>query len=384
MTNTPTIYKYDSKGKCRTWRMEIDGDKYRTVAGVEGGKQVESKWTTAKPKNVGRSNETTGAEQAALEVASKYENKLTREYHRTKDAAKSGAHFFKPMLAQSYKGFELWSTVFAQPKLDGMRCIATKDGLFSRQGKPILGCPHIFEALKPAFDTDPDLIVDGELYNHELKDDFNKLMSLCKKDLSELPEEIADWPEWKEKLAESKRMVQYHVYDCPSKGDYRFSTRIAYLAQQLALLNTDDQDFPIHAVTTVAFDGQPESAKLFDEFHGKCVAAGYEGSILRLDQPYEQKRSKSLLKRKDFLDEEFEVVRLEEGQGNWSGAIKSVVCRAKNGEEFGAGLKGSREYAESLMGKTMKTATVRYFELTPDGIPRFGIVTALFEGERDV
>lgn len=370
MTDTSTIYKYDTKGKLRTWRMEIDGGRYRTISGTEGGKPTESNWTEAKPKNVGRANETTAAEQAALEVASKYENKLTREYHRTVEEAKDGAHFFKPMLAQSYKGFELWNTVFAQPKLDGMRCIATKAGLFSRQGKPILGCPHIFKALAPAFEADPGLILDGELYNHELKDDFPKLMSLCKK---------ADPDE--EELAESRKMVQYHVYDCPSKATYKFSTRITYLGQLFQDVQFDDC---IRAVPTVAFDGQPESAKLFDEFHGKCVAAGYEGSMLRIDQPYEQKRSKNLLKRKDFIDAEFEVIRLEEGKGNWSGAIKSVVCKAANGQEFGAGLKGSRDYAVSLIGKSFKTATVRFFELTPDGIPRFGIVTALFEGERDV
>jgi len=366
------IYKYDSKQRLRVWSMEIDGSRYRTVAGVKGGKLVKSAWTQAKAKNVGRANETTPEQQAQLEVDAKYEHKLTREYHETPEKAKSGAHFFKPMLAQSYKGFELWSKVFAQPKLDGMRCIATKNGLFSRQGKPILGCPHIFEALKPCFDNDPELILDGELYNHELKDDFPKLMSLCKK---------ADPTAGQ--LEESRKLVQYHVYDCPSKAEYRFSTRIAYAAQALVHLGAAGAA-TVKAVPTVAFDGQPGEAKEYNEFHGKCVASGFEGSMLRLDLPYEQKRSKSLLKRKDFLDEEFEVIRLEEGKGNWSGKIKSVVCKAKNGQEFGAGLKGSAAYAESLMGQTFQTATVRYFELTPDGIPRFGIVTALFEGERDV
>ena len=105
--------------------------------------------------------------------------------------------------------------------------------------------------------------------------------------------------------------------------------------------------------------------------------------MLRLDKPYEQKRSKHLLKRKDFLDDEFEVVRLEEGQGNWAGVIKSVVCRAKNGKEFGSGLKGTHDYAKSLVGRDFRTAKIRYFELTPDGVPRFGICLALYEGERN-
>lgn len=364
------IYKYDTKGNLRVWRMEIDGARYRTVAGLDGGNLVESEWTTAKPKNVGRANETTAEEQAKLEVASKYEHKLSREYSKTPEEAKSGAHFFKPMLAKTYSGMPLWQNLYAQPKLDGMRCIATKAGLFSRQGKPILGCPHIHEALKPLFDESPDLILDGELYNHELKDDFPRLMSLCKK---QSPNEA--------ELQESAKLVQYWIYDCPSKADYKFSTRMTYAASQLKKIN--NQCIVPTPTVLIDTDDAREGLEMWNEFHGKTVGAGFEGSMLRLDKPYEQKRSKFLLKRKDFIDEEFEVVRLEEGEGNWSGAIKSVVCRAKNGQEFGSGLKGSKEYAQSLVGQEFKTAKIRYFELSPDGIPRFGIVLALYEGERD-
>ena len=366
MTDTPTIYKYDTKGNCRVWRMEIEGDKYRTVSGIEDGNLVESKWTVAKPKNVGRANETTGEEQARLEVASKYEHKLSREYSRTKEEAKGGAHFFKPMLAKPYKGLPLWQDLYAQPKLDGMRCIATAKGLFSRQGKEIVSCPHIFEALKPVFDENPDLILDGELYNHKLKDDFPRLMSLCKK---QKPTE--------EELQESAELVQYWMYDCPSKAEYKFSTRIAFLSQTLDKL--DPELTCLIRTPTAAV----EDVKGFNEFHGKCVEAGYEGSMLRLDKPYEQKRSSHLLKRKDFIDEEFEVVRLEEGEGNWSGAAKTVICRAKNGEEFGSGMKGSYERGQKLLGQEFKLAKIRYFELSPDGIPRFGICLELYEDERD-
>lgn len=367
MTDTPTIYKYDSKGNCRVWRMEIDGPRYRTISGIEGGNLTESKWTVAKPKNVGRANETTAEEQAQLEVASKYENKLTREYSRTKEEAKGGAHFFKPMLAHAYNGLPLWQDLYAQPKLDGMRCIATKDGLFSRQGKPITGCPHIWYALEPAFKKDPNLILDGELYNHELKDDFPKLMSLCKK------QDPTD-----EELIESAKMVEYHVYDCPSKGEFKFSTRMVFLGQALKDAGISPED-GIIGVPTVAVD----SVEGFNEFHGRCVAAGYEGSMLRLDKPYEQKRSKHLLKRKDFIDEEFEVVRLVEGEGNWSGAAKNCICLAKNGKEFGSGIKGSYARGQELLGKEFKLAKIRYFELTPDGVPRFGICLELYEGDRD-
>lgn len=364
------IYKYDTSGNLRVWSIEVNGSRYRTIAGIKDGNLVTSKWTEAKPKNIGKANETTAEEQAVVESLAKYKKKLEGEYHESPEEAKQGSHFFKPMLASKYTGFKLWSDVFAQPKLDGMRCIATKNGLFSRQGKPILSCPHIFEALEEAFQENPDLILDGELYNHSLKDDFNKLMSLCRK-TDPTPEE----------LEESRQIVQYHVYDCPSKAEYRFSTRIAYLGG--SIFKEYELGDPIIAVATVAFDGQPDSAKSFDNFHEQCIAAGYEGSMLRLDAAYEQKRSKNLLKRKDFIDQEFEVVELVEGKGNWSGRIKSVICRAANGEQFGSGIRGTEAYTKSLIGKKFKTATIRYFQLTPDGIPRFGVVTDLHKLERE-
>ena len=386
---TKTIYKFDTKGNCRIWRMEVDGNRYRTVSGLEDGKQTVSKWTEAKAKRG-----TTPDEQALLEVASKYEHKLTREYHKTKEEAKGGAHFFKPMLAKTYSGLPLWEDLYAQPKLDGMRCIATKEGLFSRQGKPILGCPHIVEALEEAFSENPDLILDGELYNHKLKEDFNKLMSLCKKQ-----------DPTAEELAESKAMVEYHIYDVPSFAHLSFSTRLNKLGN---LFIDYEWDTPIVEVYTVAI----LSLEGYNTFHGECVEAGYEGSMLRLDKGYEQKRSKNLLKRKDFLDDEFEVVKLVEGDGNWTGAVKSVAFQVPGaainyGDLFwedgklqkyinsvspgagavrvaSAGVAGSYERGvELLEGPMPRVVKVRYFEKTPDGVPRFGVVIIFYEGERD-
>lgn len=360
-----TLYKYDSKGNLRTWKLEVQDNKYRTIAGLADGKQTISAWTVAEPKNVGRANETSGAEQANLEAAAAYTHKLTREYHETPEAAKGGAHYFKPMLAEKYSGFPLWEQSYAQPKLDGMRCIATKNGLFSRQGKPILSCPHIEKALEETFEANPDLILDGELYNHDLKDDFPRLMSLCRKQ-----------DPTAEELAETEKLVQYHIYDCPShEGNFRNR----YLALEALWV---DVPTPWGKVLALVETVMMTSYEAFNSFHGICVGKGYEGSMLRLDKPYEQKRSRSLLKRKDFITEEFPVMRLEEGTGNWANVIKSVVCIANNGKEFGAGLKGTYDYAKSLNGRSFETATVRYFELTPDGVPRFGIVIDLHEGER--
>src|SRR3546814_13834061 len=66
----------------------------------------------------------------------------------------------------------------------------------------------------------------------------------------------------------------------------------------------------------------------YDEAHGLWLEEGYEGSIWRADAAYEQKRSKALRKRKEFVDDEFELVAIEAGLGNGSGMgnRKSVVA----------------------------------------------------------
>ena len=104
--------------------------------------------------------------------------------------------------------------------------------------------------------------------------------------------------------------------------------------------------------------------------------------MVRLDEPYEQKRSKYLLKRKEFQSEEFPIVAIEAGLGNWAGVAKKVTCRLPDGRTFGAGIRGTKERAAVLLTETWETATVRYFALTPDGIPRFPVVTAFHNGVR--
>src|SRR3546814_12314723 len=96
--------------------------------------------------------------------------------------------------------------------------------------------------------------------------------------------------------------------------------------------------------------------------NGLWLEEGYEGSIWRADAAYEQKRSKALRKRKEFVDDEFELVALEEGLGNWSGMAKRAICRLPDGRTFGAGIKGSQERArEGVEGSRVGQECVRKF-----------------------
>ena len=59
----------------------------------------------------------------------------------------------KPMLAYKYKEAKVdWDKpVYIQPKLDGVRCLFTKDGAFSRTGKQFMNVQHIEKMLKHFF-----------------------------------------------------------------------------------------------------------------------------------------------------------------------------------------------------------------------------------------
>ncbi len=371
-----TLYKRDQNGNVREWRMEISGNKYRSVSGVQGGQHVTSEWKVIEGKGIGKAYRDPET-QADSEVKSKYTKQLKLSYHSDiKNIDKPVK--FDPMLAKKYEGFQGLQQCHSQMKLDGKRCVAMAHGLFSRNGERILGAPHISEVLAKFFETNPDAILDGELYNHDLKDDFNQIISYVSK---KKPTE--------EQLAQSKEFVQYWVYDVPSEGDEIFENRMIWLVDNLHEGNFGlrIQDSYIVNVPTATC----RSAADVDEYNTQYLADGYEGQIVRLNGPYENKRSKYLLKRKEFVDCEFKLLDIEEGQGNWSGAAKAVLCELPDGRQFRAGIKGDRTRGRQILADkaSYSLATVRFFRLTPDGIPRFGVCTAFyapddFEGRKPV
>lgn len=362
-----TLYKRDENGNIREWRMEREGNAYRSVSGIQGGKLVTSEWKPVEGKGIGkgyRDPET----QADSEIKSKYKKQLDTQYHA--DVKNIDTEIkFDPMLAKKYLGFDgpRWS----QPKLDGIRAIATASELRSRAGKKIVSCPHIEQALAEFFKRHPDAILDGELYNHSLKEDFNKITSCVKKTK---PKD--------EDMIECAKYVQYWVYDVPSEGDRPFSERAQWLEDNLpeGQFGIEIHESYIVLIETTHCATEEE----FDNLNVSYLVNGYEGQMGRLDEPYENKRTKSLEKRKEFIDAEFPLIAKEEGEGNWAGAVKSVKCTLPSGQTFSAGVKGKRERGRELVNEDHDLVTIRFFRLTPDGIPRFGVCTAFYNMATDI
>jgi DNA ligase-1 len=276
----------------------------------------------------------------------------------------------KPMLAYKVGKKEVdWSEgVFIQPKLDGVRCIFTKDGAYSRTGKQFKNVAHIEEDLVDFFKKYPYKVLDGELYNHDLKNDFEKIISLVRKQK----------PTDKDRF-EAGNLVQYHVYDVMN-----FTV--------LNKLTTDDYEtrynqlrlnLPIYRTMTLIKNTSVDSYAEAKMLHNVHLAQGYEGSILRLNKPYEQKRSYNLQKFKDFSDTEATIVGYEAGKGKRTGTLGKFYMQDDEGNQFGCPPGKGYSYKdlafmlENIHDYIGQRATFTYFQRTQAGSYRHPLFKAL-------
>ncbi len=211
----------------------------------------------------------------------------------------------KPMLAHKYDPDRVnWGDyVYMQAKLDGVRCLFTKDGAFSRTGKQFMNVQHIEEDLEDTFKALPWLVLDGELYNHNLRNDFEKIISLVRK------QKPTD-----EDRSEARRLTQYHVYDYTG-FDYESGEGVKY-RERMHHLNVSDIYSPSVKHVPAYLCATGAMAKVL---HASFLNDGYEGSIMRQNTTYQQKRSYSLMKFKDFHDAEAEIIGWVEGKGKRRG-----------------------------------------------------------------
>ena len=367
------LYKRDSKGKVRVWMMEVGFNNdneagIRTISGLVDGQKVTSAWNLTEAKNVGRSNATTAKTQAEFEAQAEWTKNVDKDYFVDANDIDSYTAF-KPMLAHDFTKTPVTSGI-TQPKLDGIRMVVNTRGLYSRSNKEIVAVPHIAEALADFVKDHPTVTLDGELYNHELKDNFQKITSLVRKTVNLGADE----------LAESKELVQYHIYDMfdSANPNMTFMQRYNWIQKNVHLVNK--KAVGIHLVASAIC----ETTEEIDVMYGEYTTAGYEGQMVRQDTVYENKRSKGLLKRKEFITEEYEVVQVHEGQGNWAGYAKRLTLKMPNGTTFSSGIRGSQaKLKELLENPNIDWATCRYFELSNDGVPRFPVTIDYGVGQRD-
>lgn len=241
-----------------------------------------------------------------------------------------------PMLANKWEDRKNYITepFYVQPKLDGVRLLVSNQGCFSRTGKPVKGVEHLAKGLKDGEWLDGECYAAGKT--------FEEITSMFKTNPKEL---------------------EFHVFDYFDLGrpDLPFAERQKRATVQTVLVH---------------------SKKDISKWHDTFVRQGHEGIMIReAVSIYEVgKRSNYLLKYKEFQTEEYEIVGVKEGTGREKGA---AIWECEGG--FCAKPEGTLEYRRQLfedkdkyIGKML---TVRFQNLTAQGVPRFPVGVAVRDYE---
>lgn len=358
--SSPILQDTAKTGKTKYWQAHIvtDGDNFYTQtsfyqdtkSGVS--KKQHSDPYLCTPKNVGKKNETTSETQAEFEFTSMVQHRLDKGYH---EKGKKSTALLKPMLAHKYKQHrkKLNAPYFIQPKLDGFRMLMNGTSGWTRGGKLLI--PECIQHL--LFDT-KGYIIDGELilpHNPPLQQTARAA---------------------KKFYPEVSPTLLYRVYDVVIE-DKTFEERYEILKELIA-------HAPPNVVLVETFPASSEEEVL--KYHTDFIQQGVEGSIIRgNDLGYEiGNRSYNLLKHKDFLDAEFRIMRVFDGDGRMKN--KAIFeCITLDGEFFNVVPQGSMEYREELFNRgeelVGKDLTVRYQSLSNLGIPIFPVGVAIRDYE---
>ena len=334
MISLPILYKKAKTDKIQFWSIsyERDGRIYTEHGQLDGKSQSAVK--QVKQKNIGKKNETSLYSQACSEAESMWEKKEDKGYFKSIQEAENNIVFL-PMLAHDMlkmtpkKVAKLWEKDFyTQPKMDGVRCLAywvgNKIRLMSRGGKDY-NVKHLQKILKDIIK--PGQVLDGEIYIHGLM--RQDIMALVKKHRDTEYEDTG----------KGSKDLELWVYDSfmIDKLNMPFHERLKMVVD---LITTDKH---IKSVATVNWEGDNYHTKSnFIDAHKGYVKAGFEGIIYRtFTGKYELgHRSRDLIKEKDFMDAEFKIVGVKDGDGKFEGCA-IWICELANGDTVDVTPKGS-------------------------------------------
>ena len=262
--------------------------------------------------------------------------------------------------AETNPDYRNGKAMMIQPKLDGVRCYITRSGAYSRNHKTFYNVKHILTELKPLFADNPNLVLDGELYNHKFKNNFNKIISLVRKQK----------PTQADKF-ESASYLQFHCYDM---FDYN-ATSLSFIERTLLITDLKSKyklKFTQEVDTKVVYDNSSQS-----KYHSYNKSLGYEGSILRTPSAaYDQRRSNHLQKVKDWSDTEATITGFVEGKGKFANGLGKLLGIDADGRAVEIPwptmtIPDRQGFWHNRALYIGKQVTFEYFERTPSGAYRF-------------
>ena len=406
----PRLSDTNKLGKHCFWEISVKDNKIYRNSYQEEGKVREFPPTECVGKNIGRANETTPNQQALFEAYTMWTKKQDQGYRidtgvddtdvddpstvvkqqsgnqqnkitdQSTDESNDDRPAYLPMLANKYtqRSKHLAVPFGISRKLDGIRVLASQNKrkeliLTSRLGKPFSFLDNIRTSLRLFLQGHPNLLIDGELYSHDLP--FNTISGVVRAKKTKSPYDA---------------QIELWIFDLIDMKNDR-TQAMRYEDRMMLLKSLED--------TYNERGGQPNlrfvyydlcnSHEDIEDWHAQYVEEGFEGVMCRnLSGPYLFKnRSNDLLKHKAFEDAEFTIVGAKPGVGTEKGAIV-FECQCNDADTdigtFDVRPRGSIEKRRQMyLNKNQyigKQLTVRYQPHTNQadqeaatGVPRFPV-----------
>jgi len=353
----PMLYGVSRVGKVKQWQPRVELDEFSRPkiiieSGYVDGKIKKQPKLVTKGKNIGKANETTPFEQAVSQIQSQWTAKRFENYEPERmDPNNYVPRLMLPQLAKGVGKGKIVYPAYIQPKLNGICNLAELPEIgmilhHTRGGHLFETLEHLDQWINKLNAPSP---VHGELYVHGWS--LQKIGSYTKK------------------IKPDQHRLEYWLYDMAWIGP-TFKERLEWLQSVLNLIHRGFPDCPVKLTPTIIVHNYEEAKT----FHDRCVQDGFEGAMLKNAAGIYmfQYNSNDLEKVKDYQDSEFEIIGGKEGTGTDQGCVV-YRCITETGGEFDARPRGTVEDRKqmfiNLSNDIGKMLTVRYAELSDDGIP---------------
>lgn len=364
----PILYRKDARERDSFWQIGFDGvnNLVMSFGKVDGKPRTTQTLITPKVKR-------NMQQQALLEARHRYQNKIKKDGYKLsiedkqeeeEDEEKGKAPIPKTMLAKTWfpEKTKVKYPVATQPKLDGIRCLIYLDDdekvvLRSRNGNFFCFLDNLRQELKLFFKYFPKgTIFDGELFDVGL--DFTLITSIVRRTVTRHPDED---------------LLKYYTYDVILPDNPNYNKRLSLLEKSYSAFKKGKSVNYLKLVLTEEANNKDD---LFSHYE-KYISDSYEGLIIRnYSAKYETKRTANLLKYKDFQEEEGKVVGIQEALGTEEGAAILIILDPRGNKvpvRFIGSIERRREWTKNPDLVLDKLATIRFQELSKDGIWRFPV-----------
>lgn len=277
---------------------------------------------------------------------------------------------------------------YASRKIDGARCIAIVDDkgnstFYSRTGKVFDTLNVVHDAIRSLGLT--NVVLDGELclVDEDGVEDFQGIMKELRKKDHIIPNPVY-------KIFDI--LTHNEFYSQKGSNQRPFSIRIKDLEYIVTKVNKNKCLVQLEQTLV-------KNEHHFQELVKEASNCGWEGLMLRADEPYKGKRSKDLLKYKTFFDDEYIVQDVsfgpfryvKDGQECEETMLSNITIEHKGYKvDVGSGftIEERQAFYKDKSKILNKTVLIQYFEETENekgGISlRFPTFKYLHGQERDI